>query len=68
MGPLGEFYDTTLQELDNGTLVLPTLPEVARRVRDVVDEPNVTAKQLAAIITTHASLSTQLLKSSKQRT
>ncbi len=62
MGQLEEFYNITLQELDNGTLVLPTLPEVALRVRDVVDEPNVTAKQLAAIITTDAALSTRLLK------
>lgn len=57
-----EFYNTILEELDNGTLVLPTLPEVALRVRDVVDEPDVTAKQLAEIITTDAALSTRLLK------
>lgn len=57
-----EFYNTILEELDNGTLVLPTLPEVALRVRDVVDEPDVTAKQLADIITTDAALSTRLIK------
>lgn len=57
-----EFYNTILEDLNNGTLVLPTLPEVALRVRDVVDEPDVTAKQLADIITTDAALSTRLLK------
>ncbi len=56
------FYNEILQELDTGKLVLPTLPEVALRVRDVVDEPDVTAKQLADIITTDAALSTRLIK------
>lgn len=57
-----QFYNEIVQELDNGNLVLPTLPEVALRVRDVVDEPNVTAKQLAEIIVTDAALSTRLIK------
>jgi len=56
------FYNEILQELENGTLVLPTLPEVALKVRDVVDEPEVTAKQLSDIITTDAALSTRLVK------
>lgn len=56
------FYNEILQELENGSLVLPTLPEVALRVRDVVDEPDVTAKQLSEIITTDAALSTRLIK------
>jgi len=56
------FYNEILQELESGNLVLPTLPEVALRVRDVVDEPDVTAKQLAEIITTDAALSTRLIK------
>lgn len=57
-----QFYNEILEALDNGNLVLPTLPEVALRVRDVVDEPDVTAKQLAEIITTDAALSTRLIK------
>jgi HD-like signal output (HDOD) protein len=56
------FYNEILEELENGSLVLPTLPEVALRVRDVVDEPDVTAKQLAEIIVTDAALSTRLIK------
>lgn len=56
------FYNEILQELATGNLVLPTLPEVALRVRDVVDEPDVTAKQLAEIIVTDAALSTRLIK------
>jgi HD-like signal output (HDOD) protein len=62
MTPQDQFYNEILQALESGNLVLPTLPEVALRVRDVVDEPDVTAKQLAKIITTDAALSTRLIK------
>ena len=57
-----QFYNEILEAIENGNLALPTLPEVALRVRDVVDEPDVTAKQLAKIITTDAALSTRLIK------
>lgn len=56
------FYNEILTDLENGTLVLPTLPEVALRVREVVDDPEVTAAQLADIIVTDAALSTRLIK------
>lgn len=57
-----QFYNTILEEIENGKLVLPTLPEVALHVREVVDDPDATAKQLADIITTDAALSARLLK------
>ena len=57
-----KFYNEILEALKNGNLLLPTLPEVALHVRDVVEEPDVTAKQLAEIITTDAALSTRLIK------
>lgn len=56
------FYNELLADLEAGTLVLPTLPEVALRVRDVVDDPEATAAQLADIIITDAALSARLLK------
>ena len=56
------FYNELLADLQNGTLVLPTLPEVALRVRDVVDDPEATAADLAKIIITDAALSTRLIK------
>jgi HD-like signal output (HDOD) protein len=56
------FYNTILTDLENGDLVLPTLPEVALQVREVVDDPDATAAQLAEIITTDAALSARLLK------
>ena len=56
------FYNEILTDLENGTLVLPTLPEVALRVREVVDDPEATAADLAKIIVTDAALSARLLK------
>ncbi|MDT8371249.1 MAG: HDOD domain-containing protein [Gammaproteobacteria bacterium] len=56
------FYNELLADLEAGTLVLPTLPEVALHVRDVVDDPDATAGQLAEIIITDAALSARLLK------
>ncbi len=56
------FYNNIVSELENGSLVLPTLPEVALQVRDVVEDPEVTAQALAEIITTDAALSARLLK------
>jgi putative nucleotidyltransferase with HDIG domain len=56
------FHKELLEDLKNGSLVLPTLPEVALRVRDVVDDPEASAADLSDIIITDAALSTRLLK------
>lgn len=57
-----QLYHAILENLENGKLVLPTLPDVALKVRDVVENPNATASQLAEIIVTDAALSARLLK------
>lgn len=56
------FYNEILADLEDGSLVLPTLPEVALKVREVVDDPEATAAKLAEIIITDPALSTRLLK------
>jgi HD-like signal output (HDOD) protein len=56
------FYNQIIENLESGNLVLPTLPEVALQVREVVDDPNATSAQLADIIITDAALSARLLK------
>jgi len=56
------FYNELLSDLNDGTLILPTLPEVALKVRDVVDNPEATAADLSDIIVTDVALSTRLLK------
>lgn len=57
-----KLYHAILEDLENGKLVLPTLPDVALKVRDVVENPDATAAQLADIIVTDAALSARLLK------
>ncbi len=57
-----QLYNSILADLDTGKLLLPTLPEVALKVREVVNDQDVTAAQLADIIVTDAALSARLLK------
>ncbi len=56
------FYNELLDDLKNERLVLPTLPEVALRVRDVVDDENSSISDLTAVIATDAALSARLIQ------
>ncbi len=49
-------------ELDANRLVLPTLPDVALRVRDAVSKGEATAQELASMIATDAALSARLIQ------
>ncbi len=51
-----------IDELEHDTLVLPSLPEVALKVRDTVDDANASTKELAKVITTDAALSARLIQ------
>ncbi len=51
-----------IDELEKGTLVLPSLPEVALKVRDTVDDANASTKELAKVIGTDAGLSARLIQ------
>ena len=51
-----------INELEAGTLVLPSLPEVALKVRDTVDDVNASTKDLAKVIGTDAALSARLIQ------
>jgi HD-like signal output (HDOD) protein len=42
-------------------VVLPTLPDIALKVRDAVSNGNASAKELAEMIAADASLSTRLI-------
>ncbi len=50
-----------VDELENDKLVLPSLPEVALKVRDTLDDENSNARDVAKIISTDAALSTRLI-------
>ncbi|MFQ5643916.1 MAG: HDOD domain-containing protein [Thiogranum sp.] len=62
MEPEEVFVNELVQDLESGHLQLPTLPEVALRVRDVVDDEDANANQIAAIIGQDAALSARLLQ------
>ncbi|HHJ17196.1 MAG TPA: HDOD domain-containing protein [Gammaproteobacteria bacterium] len=62
MEPEEVFVNELIQDLESGHLQLPTLPEVALRVRDVVDDENANANQIADIIGQDAALSARLLQ------
>lgn len=57
-----QFCTEILEDMANNHLVLPTLPEVALKIREVVDDPNTSAADVAKIIVTDAALSTRLIK------
>ena len=62
MEPEQVFVNELIQDLESGQLQLPTLPEVALRVRDVVDDENANANQIADIIAQDAALSARLIQ------
>lgn len=57
-----QLYTTIINDLETGKLVLPTLPEVALKVREVANDPDISANQLAEVISTDTALSARLIK------
>lgn len=48
--------------LESGRLELPTLPEMAIKIRDTIDDPNVSAEVLIRLLATDPSISAQIIK------
>lgn len=57
-----KFIATLMDDIAKGRLDLPTLPEVAVKVRKMVDDPNVNADKLSKLVGTDAALSARLLQ------
>ncbi len=57
-----DFLNHVQAELDAKRLVLPTLPDVAIKVRDAVSQGDITANELAKLIVTDAALSARLIQ------
>ncbi|MET0028137.1 MAG: HDOD domain-containing protein [Candidatus Thiodiazotropha sp.] len=57
-----QFLNELNQAIDSNKLILPTLPEVALKVRDAVDREDSSANQIAEIIASDAALSARLLQ------
>ncbi len=48
--------------IDSDKLVLPTLPEIALKVREVADDPNATVKKLVDVISHDAALAARIIR------
>jgi HD-like signal output (HDOD) protein len=57
-----EFLEKMLYAIENDQLTLPTLPEVALRVRDAVDDPDVDVGKIVNVIAQDAALAARLIK------
>ena len=57
-----EFLDKLYKSIKNNTITLPTLPEVALRIRDAVEQEDTTAHHIADMVATDAALSARLLQ------
>lgn len=57
-----DFLDHVQSELDANRLVLPTLPDIALKVKNAVTHGDISAKELAEMIVTDAALSTQIIR------
>lgn len=62
MSQQDQLYTTIINDLETGKLVLPTLPEVALKVREIANDPEVSVQQLAEVISTDTALSARLIK------
>jgi putative nucleotidyltransferase with HDIG domain len=51
-----------LDELESDNMVLPSLPDVALKVRDAIEEEDVTSGKIAKVITTDAALTARLIQ------
>ena len=51
-----------IKAIDNDELVLPTLPEVALRVREAAEDPNISIPNLSKVIGNDVALSARIIK------
>jgi HD-like signal output (HDOD) protein len=56
------FLDELLDAINNDHLTLPTLPEVALKIRDAANAPEVNSIRLANVITQDAALAARIIK------
>lgn len=50
------------QELDSGRFTLPSLPEVAFRIREMIEHPDCSVDQLAKVVNTDPAIAAKLIK------
>ncbi|NOQ79149.1 MAG: HDOD domain-containing protein [Gammaproteobacteria bacterium] len=57
-----KFYIALLDDLEKQKLVLPTMPEVALKVRDAVSDEDASAKQIANVIALDPAISARMIQ------
>ena len=57
-----KFYIALLDDLEKQKLVLPTMPEVALKVRDAVSDEDASAKQIADVIALDPAISARMIQ------
>jgi len=57
-----EIFNELNEAIENDTLLLPSLPEVALKVRDVAEDENTNTQQVVDILSQDASMSARLLQ------
>ncbi|GAB1233923.1 HDOD domain-containing protein [Ferrigenium sp. UT5] len=54
--------DEVLSAIESGKLELPTLPDVALKIRELIDDPNVSADQLVNLLSADPVISAHIIK------
>ncbi len=57
-----QFIDVIISDVANNKLEFPTLPEVALRVRKLVEDPNASTAQITKVLGTDPALTSSILK------
>lgn len=57
-----KIHQKIIEAIESDQLVLPTLPEVALRVREVAEDPDASIKQLGQVIGNDAALTARIIK------
>ena len=57
-----EFVQSLSEELSKGTVKLPSLPDIALKIKNILEDPDVSAKQVAKVVSTEATFTARLLK------
>lgn len=57
-----QFWQDLVSDIKANRLILPALPEIAIKTRKLLDDPKVTAPQIARVISADAVLTTRLLR------
>lgn len=59
---IAEVRDELISAINDNRIVLPTLPEVALRVRESAEDPNTDAAAMAKVLSTDAALTARVVK------